>query len=90
MHAKEYLPSEEYEGTRAFSEPETRITHSLAAALEPLCVVSVHSGIKGDDTAFAVCAPLPAWLRHMPFPVSPLAAWLRHCLCRVCLRCLRG
>ena len=46
VHAKEYLPSEEYEGTRAFSEPETRITHAVAAALKPMVFVSVHSGIR--------------------------------------------
>jgi hypothetical protein len=46
VHAPEYLPSEEYEGTAAASEPETRITRDIAAALKPLAFISIHSGIR--------------------------------------------
>jgi hypothetical protein len=46
VHAPEYLPAEEYEGVKAYSEPETRITHDVAAALQPLVFVSIHSGIR--------------------------------------------
>ena len=35
VHAPEYLPSEEYEGTKAFSEAETRITRDVAKGLAP-------------------------------------------------------
>ena len=33
VHPPEYLPSEEYEGTAAFSEPEARVTRDAAESL---------------------------------------------------------
>lgn len=46
VHAPEYLPSEEYEGTKAFSEAETRITRDVAKGLAPAVFVSYHAGIR--------------------------------------------
>jgi len=42
----EYLASEEYGGTKAFSEPETRISRDAIAAFKPLGFVSIHAGIR--------------------------------------------
>lgn len=50
VHPPEYLPSEEYEGLAAFSEPEARITRDVANALKAAsgfdAFVSVHAGIR--------------------------------------------
>ena len=52
-HPPEYLPSEEYEGTAAFSEPEARITRDAAQSLLKEnggpglhAFVAIHAGIK--------------------------------------------
>jgi hypothetical protein len=50
VHPPEYLPSEEYEGKAAFSEPEARITRDLANGLASRgsfdAFVSIHAGIR--------------------------------------------
>ena len=53
IHPPEYLPSEEYEGTAAFSEPEARITRDAAKSLMVEngggglhAFVAIHAGIK--------------------------------------------
>ena len=52
-HPPEYLPSEEYEGTAAFSEPEARITRDAAQSMMAEkgggglhAFVAIHAGIK--------------------------------------------
>ena len=53
IHPPEYLPSEEYEGTAAFSEPEARITRDAVKSLMTEnggsglhAFVAIHAGIK--------------------------------------------
>lgn len=53
IHPPEYLPSEEYEGTAAFSEPEARITRDAVQSLMAdkgggglHAFVAIHAGIK--------------------------------------------
>jgi hypothetical protein len=53
IHPPEYLPSEEYEGTAAFSEPEARITRDAVRSLMTEngggglhAFVAIHAGIK--------------------------------------------
>ncbi|KAH9560715.1 hypothetical protein CY35_06G121600 [Sphagnum magellanicum] len=56
---KDYDPHEEYPGTSAFSEPETRILLQLAKSFNPHVWVNVHSGMEALFMPYDHKAMLP-------------------------------
>ncbi len=80
LHSQSAPASDEHGGAAPFSEPETRIVRTVAAASRPQAFVNLHSG------EWAMYVPWDSKSQEAStLPVSPAESTLLHLVMQECL-----